>query len=156
MKKILIALDYGPTTQKVAKIGFSLCKNKEAAITLLHVIADPTYYPSVGYDPIMGFNGFMNIDLLRPDILDKLKSTSLDFLDKAKHQLGDDSIKTMVMEGSVAESILQVAKEINADIIVMGSHSRRWLENIVMGSITEYVLHHTTTPLLIIPTKKHS
>lgn len=88
--------------------------------------------------------------------MDKLKSTSLDFLDKVKHQLGDDSIKTMVMEGSVAESILQIVKEINADIIVMGSHSRRWLENIVMGSITEYVLHHTTTPLLIIPAKKHS
>ena len=57
-------------------------------------------------------------------------------------------------EGSIAESILQVAKEINAGIIVMGSHSRRGLENIVMGSITEFVLHRTDIPLFIIPTKK--
>jgi len=45
---------------------------------------------------------------------------------------------------------------LHADIIVMGSHSRRWLENIVMGSVTEEVLHHTSIPLFIIPTKKHS
>ena len=155
MKNILIALDYDPTAQKVAELAFSLAGNKDAAITLLHVIADPSYYASTAYDPIMGFGGYMNMDLLRPDIMDELKTTSLDFLEKTKHHLGDERIKTMVKEGSIAESILQVAKEINADIIVMGSHSRRWLENIVMGSITEFVLHRTDIPLFIIPTKKH-
>ena len=94
------------------------------------------------------------MDLLRPDIMEELKTTSLNFLDKTKHHLGDDSIKIMVKEGSIAESILEAAKEINADIIVMGSHSRRWLENIVMGSITEYVLRRTNIPLYIIPTKR--
>ena len=154
MKNILIALDYDPTAQKVAELGFSLAGNKDAAITLLHVIADPSYYASTVYDPIMGFGGYMNMDLIRPHIMDELKKTSLEFLEKSKHHLGDDAIKTMVREGSVAATILDVAKEINADTIVMGSHSRRWLENIVMGSITEYVLHRTAIPLFIIPTKK--
>ena len=156
MKNILIALDYDPTAQKVAEIGFSLAGNKDAAITLLHVIADPSYYASTVYDPIMGFGGYMNMDLMRPHIMDELKKTSLIFLEKSKHHLGDDAIKTIVREGSVAATILDVAKEINADTIVMGSHSRRWLENIVMGSITEYVLHRTAIPLFIIPTKKQS
>ena len=156
MKNILIALDYDPTAQKVAELGFSLAGNKDAAITLLHVIADPSYYASTVYDPIMGFGGYMNMDLMRPHIIDELKKTSLEFLEKSKHHLGDDAIKTMVREGSVAATILDVAKEINADTIVMGSHSRRWLENIVMGSITEYVLHRTAIPLFIIPTKKQS
>ncbi len=62
----------------------------------------------------------------------------------------------MVSEGSTASSILDVTKEINADIIVMGSHSRRWLEDIVMGSITAQVLRHTTIPVFVIPTKKHN
>jgi nucleotide-binding universal stress UspA family protein len=35
----------------------------------------------------------------------------------------------------------------------MGSHSRRWLEKILMGSVTETVLHKTTIPLFIVPTK---
>ena len=42
MKKILIALDYDPTAQKVAELGFLLSVNKDDYITLLHVIADPS------------------------------------------------------------------------------------------------------------------
>jgi len=83
-----------------------------------------------------------------------LRNASRQFLDKAKHHLGDKNIKTVVKEGDLSESILKTANELKADIIVMGSHSRKWLENIVMGSVTESVLHHTKIPLLIIPTKK--
>lgn len=156
MKKILIALDYDPTAQTVAEIGFSLGENNNAEVTLIHVIGDPSYYASSAYDPIMGFDGYANLNLLHPDIINELKNTSLDFLEKSKHHLDNDKIKVLVKEGSIAESILDTAKELNADIIVMGSHSRRWLENILMGSVTEYVLHHTTVPLFIIPTKKQS
>jgi nucleotide-binding universal stress UspA family protein len=38
--------------------------------------------------------------------------------------------------------------------IVMGSHSRKWLEEIVLGSVTEKVLHHTSIPMFIIPTSQ--
>lgn len=72
-----------------------------------------------------------------------------------KH-LGDDAIQTIVKEGDFAESILQAAKESHADVIVMGTLSQKWLENLVMGSVTEKVLRHTTKPLFIIPTKKQS
>lgn len=154
MKKILIALDYDPTAKKVAEIGFSLGENQHTEISLLHVIEDPSYYAASVYDPIMGFGGYANLDLLHPDIISELKSSSLHFLEKSKKHLGDDTIKILVKEGSIAESILETAKELNADIIVMGSHSRRWLEDILMGSITAYVLHHTAIPLFIIPTKK--
>jgi nucleotide-binding universal stress UspA family protein len=154
MKNILIALDYDPTAQKVAEIGFSLQENKNAAVTLLHVITDPSYYGSTVYDPIMGFGGYTNLDWLAPDIVDELKRTSLNFLEKSKHHLGNADIHTLVKEGSIAETILEVATDIQADLIVMGSHSKRWPENVLMGSITQHVLHHTAVPLLIVPTKK--
>ena len=41
----------------------------------------------------------------------------------------------------------------SADVIVMGSHSRSGLDKILMGSVAEKVLHHTSIPLFIIPTK---
>ena len=155
MKKILIALDYDTTAQKVAEIGFSLGQNQQAEITLLHVTVNPSYYASPVYNPIMGFGGFSNLDLLAPDMIDELKKTSLHFLEKTKLHLGDDNIKILVKEGSTAELILETAKEMNADIIVMGTHSKSWLENTLMGSVTEHVLHHAAIPLFIIPTKKH-
>jgi len=44
MKNLLIALDYDPTAQKVAEIGFSLAKTMNAKVTLLHVMADLIYH----------------------------------------------------------------------------------------------------------------
>ncbi len=154
MKKVLIALDYNPTAQKVAEEGFSMAKAMNAEVTLLHVISDPVYYSSEEYSPIMGFNGFMQTAQMQLNNIDALKRASLHFLEKSRHHLGDKSIQTLVDEGEYAESILRTAKEMHADIIVMGSHSRKWLENIVMGSVTEKVLHNTTIPLFIIPTKQ--
>jgi nucleotide-binding universal stress UspA family protein len=154
MKKVLIALDYNPTAQKVAEVGFSMAKAMNAEVFLLHVISDPVYYSSTEYSPIMGFNGFMETGQLQLNNIDALKKASLHFLDKSRLHLGDKTIHTLVEEGDFADSILKSAKVLHADIIVMGSHSRKWLENIVMGSVTEKVLHKTSVPLFIIPTKK--
>jgi nucleotide-binding universal stress UspA family protein len=49
--------------------------------------------------------------------------------------------------------ILKTAGQMQADLIVIGTHSRRWLDQILMGSVTEKVLHNTNVPLFIIPTK---
>ena len=156
MKKVLIALDYDPTAQKVAETGYSLAKTMGAEVILLHVISDPVYYSSTEYSPIMGFTGFMDIGPYQFDSIDELKKAAQHFLDKSKHHLSDQTIQTQVKEnnGDFADTILKTSKALHADIIVMGSHSRRWLDEILMGSVTEKVLHHTTLPLLIIPTKK--
>jgi Universal stress protein UspA and related nucleotide-binding proteins len=102
----------------------------------------------------MGFNGYMDMGPVQLDSVDGLKNASLQYLDKSREHLGDKSIQTIVKEGDFADAILDAAKELKADVIVIGSHSRKWLENVVMGSVTEKVLHHTLIPLLIVPTKK--
>jgi nucleotide-binding universal stress UspA family protein len=154
VKKVLIALDYNPTAQKVAEEGFSMAKSMNAEVILLHVIADQGYYSSLEYSPIMGFNGYMDLSPFQVNSAEGLKHVSQKFLDKTRLHLGDKTIQTVVVEGELAESIIKTAKDMHADIIVVGSHSRKWLENIVMGSVAEKVLHHTTKPLFIIPTKK--
>ena len=156
IKKVLIALDYDPTAQKVAETGFSLAKSMEAEIILLHVISDPVYYSSTEYSPIMGYTGYMDMGVLQLNSADGLLKASHHFLDKVKKHLGDETVETLVEEGDFSESILKVAKKLHVDIIVVGSHSHSWLENIVMGSVTEKVLNHTSIPLFIVPTKKHN
>jgi len=153
MKKVLIALDYDPTAKKVAEVGFDFAKTMGAEIVLLHVISDPVYYSSTDYSPIMGFTGYLNPDPLQLNTLEVLKTASLKYLDKTRIHLGDTTIQTVVEEGDFAESILKTAKKMHADMIILGSHSQKWLENIVMGSVTEEVLRQSTIPLFIIPTK---
>ena len=118
MKKVLIALDYNPTAQKVAEIGFSMAKSMNAEVILLHVISDPVYYSSTEYSPIMGFNGYMDMGPMQLNSVDELKKASQHFLDKSKQHLGDKTIQTLVKEGDFADSILETAKEVHADIIV--------------------------------------
>ena len=154
MKKILIALDYDTTAQKVAEDGFLWAKSMKAQVILLHVIADPAYYSSLEYSPITGFAGYMDMSNNQLDSTDGLMRASKQYLEKSKRHLGDKKIQTVVKEGDFATSILNSAKELHADLIIMGSHSRNWLENIVMGSVTEKVLHNTSIPLLIVPTKQ--
>ncbi len=154
MKKVLIALDYDPTAQKVAETGFLLAKSMSAEVTLLHVITEATYYSALDYSPITGLMGFNGIDASVLFDEGGVKKAMDDFLVKSKHFLGDDKIETLVTEGDCAESILSTATNLHADVIVIGSHSRKWLENIILGSIAEKVLQHTTIPLFIVPTKQ--
>jgi len=155
VKKVLIALDYDPTAQKVAEVGHLLAKSMGAEIVLLHVISDPVYYATTEYSPIMGFTG-MDMNALQLNNVDGLMKATQLFLSKSKHHLGDESIQTVVKEGDFAETILKTASELHVDIIVLGTHGRKWLEKIVMGSVAEKVLNQTSIPLFIVPTKKHN
>jgi len=144
IKTVMIALDYDETSQKVAETGFSLAKEMNSETVLLHVISEsPVYYSS-----------YMYMRELKVDIFSDLKKSTQEFLDKTKKHLGDESIKTVFMEGFIADTILNTANELNADIIVMGSHSRKWLETIILGSAAKDVLNRTTIPLFIVPTRK--
>jgi nucleotide-binding universal stress UspA family protein len=154
MKKVLIALDYDPSAQKIAESGYALAQSMNAETTLLHVVAEAHYYATVGVSPITGFNDQLNVVPMILESIDDLKVEGQKYLARTKAHLGGASIHTMVKEGEPDDVILDTAKAIHADIIVLGSHSRRWIENILMGSVAEKVLKNTKVPLYIIPLKK--
>ncbi len=154
MNKVLIALDYNPSAEKVAQIGYEMAKAMKAETTLLHVISDPIYYSTADYSSIIGFTGYSDITTLSLENAIDLKKYTKDFLNHTKLHLKDYDIQTLIKEDDFADSILQAAKEIKADIIVLGSHSRRWLEDIFLGSVTEKVLNESRIPLYIIPNRK--
>ena len=146
IKKVLIAMDYDETSQKVAEVGYSLATAMKAETILIHVISEqPVYYSSYTY-----------MRELRVDVLSDLKKSTQEFLNKVKKLLGNESVITILKEGEIADTILKTARELKVDVIVMGSHSRKWLENIIMGSEAENVLKMSTVPLFIIPTKKQA
>jgi len=155
IKKVLIALDYDQSAQKVAEAGYALAKNLNADVVLIHVISDPANYTSTGHVTVMGFAGYADTELFQIDSVDGLKVAARSFLDKSKLHLGDKNIETVVGEGDYADTILKTAKSQHADLIVMGSHNKRWLEKIVLGSVTSRVFKEKVVPMFIVPTKKH-
>lgn len=151
MKKILIALDYNPTAQRIAEAGYELAKSMNAQIILMHVVADYTYYSSLDYSPIMGFDQFSSLGAVQIDSAMELEKAANEYLEKSKTHLGDTSIKTLVKDGDTGDAILEAAENLHVDLIVLGSHSRRGLDKILMGSVAEKVLRHSKIPLFIIP-----
>jgi nucleotide-binding universal stress UspA family protein len=154
MKKILIAVDYDPSAQKILETGYALANSINARVILLHVISDAASYSSLNYFPITGFDSFSNLDLIDTGTVEELlKKAAHEYLDKSKQHLEDETIETVVKEGDFGDGILTTATEMNVDVIVMGTHSRSGLDKLLMGSVAEKVLHHSSIPLFIIPTK---
>ena len=146
MNKVLIALDYDPTAKKVAEAGYAMAKAMGAEVILLHVVENLIAY-SLSY---------LNMGPLQLDTVVELKDASQQFLDKTKLLLDDVTVQTVVREGDFANSIIEAVIEFDIDILVMGSLSKRWLEDIIRGSVTEQVMKKTPIPVFIVPTRKRN
>ncbi len=150
MKKVIIALDFDQSAEKVAQTGFEIAKGLKAEIILLHVVAEPPYYSSNAYSPIMGFIGF---DTTSIEIEEKgLHREAKRFLEETKKHLGDEAMDIYVLDGDVTEGIAGLIKKLNADMVVMGTHSRRGLEKLLAGNLAEEVMNQITVPLITVPT----
>lgn len=149
MKKIIIALDYDPGAEKVALTGYKLAKALHAEIILLHVIANPAYYTSA-YSPVMGFTGFDEAIIRTDD--SAIHTEAKRFLEEVKTHLGDETIKVAVLDGEIDEAIMSFLSSENADMLVMGTHTRSGLDKLLMGNMAEKILRHITVPLVAVPT----
>lgn len=155
MKRLLIALDYSESAEVVASKGFELAATMNAEVTLLHVLSDITYYSSLNYSPITGFDTFSTMDIVQNNSMEELEDAAEKFLEFFKEKYsGNTPIDTEIGEGDFADEILKKAKDCNADIIVLGTHGRKGIEKIFMGSVAEKVLHKSVIPVYIIPIKK--
>jgi len=151
MKKVLIAIDDSPIAQKIAKTGYALAQAMGAQTILLHVVSDVPFYSSFKYSPVIGFEGFNKA--IESVTWQQLEEVAGNFLDNLKEILGDQNIETLVKQGDFGNTILETAKEEGVNIIVMGTHNRRGLEKILVGSVAQKVLRHSLIPLFIVPTR---
>jgi nucleotide-binding universal stress UspA family protein len=82
MKKVLIALDYNPTSHKVAEIGYATAKEMNTEVILLHVVTNPEHYSSPEYSPIVGGQGYMDTSQIQLDSEEGLTKASRHFLNQ--------------------------------------------------------------------------
>ena len=82
-----------------------------------------------------------------PAVSDAIRSEVRDYAAKA---LADAKYDVIVESGQPVHVILHTARELNADLLVMGTHALRGWRRAVLGSVTEGVLHGTTAPILTV------
>jgi len=151
MKKLLIALDYDSFAQRIANIGHEWAKAMNAETILLHVIPESSYYSSLKYSPILGFESLSSLNVIESDNDAELVKMGQFFLEVTKQNLNDESVTNLVKVGDADKHILSIARDQKVDVIVMGSHHRKGIEKIFSGSVVEKILHQSTVPVLIVP-----
>ena len=165
MKCILVPIDFSDVTPPVIDLARELAKAFGAEIQLIHVkelTAAPTPgtlgYGLAGMPELAPMTGVPvpGFEPMPETILED--EGQMSNLAKWQEKIARDGIKVSLHEptGTVAEEILAQADELNADLIVMGTHGHGVMYNLLVGSATKGVLKHSTRPVLLVPGPKSS
>jgi nucleotide-binding universal stress UspA family protein len=145
-KRILVPIDGSATANLGLREAVRLAKNQKAQLCLLHVVDE--FFMTQAAD------GLAYTD----EMFDALRDGGRKLLSRAetavrKQGLKPRSVLAETLTGGVAGVIVQQAKKWKADLIVMGTHGRRGVRRVVMGSDAEQVLRTTRVPVLLFRAK---
>lgn len=140
LRHILVPTDLGELSEHATAAAADLASSFDAKITLLHVwsIPSPTYVEALTWP------------------VDNVESAARDALGQAHARLKEKHPNTdaVLTPGAAWERILETAKELGVDMIVMATHGRRGVPRWLVGSVTEKVVRASPVPVLTIPAEK--
>jgi nucleotide-binding universal stress UspA family protein len=144
-KHIIIAVDLSEANTGIIKEAFDFANQMQAKVSLVSII-------SIYVD-------YLHSDMsLLPtqweEIYDAQKKHAEKELTKIKEANNALDIHIHTAIGNPKFDIINYAEETKADYIVMGTHGRTGLAHMMLGSTAEYVVRHSTIPVLIVPQKK--
>ncbi len=141
-KHILVPVDGSATSLIAIDKAAGLAKAFGSAITAIYVI-DPYPFTGVGADFAYGQDQYLNAARAEA-------STAIDSVNQRLKAAGVQADTRVVDAHSVWRGILEAADAVGVDLIVIGSHGRRGLEKLVLGSVTQSVLSHTKITTLVV------
>jgi nucleotide-binding universal stress UspA family protein len=141
--KILVPVDGSQASVAGLNEAIKIAKSQGSEIRFVHVV-----------DTLMLEAGY-GAGIYACDAVDVLRKTGRDILDAAQMIARHEGVKTnsVLLEsvgGPASDLILSEAKACSADLVVMGTHGRRGLARLVMGSDAEAMARTCTVPVLLV------
>ena len=142
MKTILVPVDFSRVTDAVVNEAAALARALPARVVLLTVIQPPVIISE--YGPLLG-------DVVQITAAGEKHATKQ--LARLEEQLGAAFVEAEAIQlnGSPIRLIVDQAKKLEADYIVMGSHGHTALYDLLVGSTTHGVLMRAKCPVVIVP-----
>jgi nucleotide-binding universal stress UspA family protein len=147
--RILVTTDLSSDAVKAYPYAVAVATRFGAELTLLSCIDT-----SVGYSP-SGVGSLEAPSLYVAETIEELRKTVASDLRKhIQEHFAELSPKQEIREApyEVQHSILNFVQENTFDLIIMASHGRSGISRALLGSVTEYILRHCKTPVLVVPT----
>ncbi len=143
-KRILVPLDGSETSNKALVAALQLARQGGGRVRLMHVIEEMAYLS--GFDQYGGYSG----DLVR--IMRENGTKILDDGMAIAQSAGVEADQMLVDKFGerVGEMVSDTAKRWNADLIVVGTHGRRGIGRVLVGSGAEQIIRLAPVPVLVI------
>ena len=148
LKNILVATDFGETSDAALTYGRALAQRFDATLHLLHV-AENVFTHSFGGETYVAL-----LPDLQRDVEDDARKRLHELLtDNDQNALPAKPI--LVTSNTPAAAIVAYAKEARIDLIVMGTHGRSGVSHMFMGSVAERVVRTAPCPVLTVRHPEH-
>lgn len=139
-KRICCPIDFSDASRAAMEVAADLAKRFGGDLVLLHA------YPIPGYTFPDG--SVMASPKMMQDLADQAQRHLEEWRAEAERLVGAPRVTAEKAVGEPAAEILRVAKELRADLVVVGTHGRTGLEHALMGSIAERVVRRAHCPVL--------
>lgn len=137
--KILLPTDFSECSAEAAGATRLLAERFGSRVVVLHVLDEPATL-----DPM--FRGEIPLEMLRSRMEHFARETMDAFL--ARHFSGFENFDTIFAAGIPYREIIGKARDVGADLIVIGTHGRTGVEHVIFGSTAEKVVRMSPCPVL--------
>jgi nucleotide-binding universal stress UspA family protein len=134
-KHILVPTDFSPCSRQALDAAIEVARAFDATIRLLHVVV-PLEYPFFG-----------------KEVVDSVLGGVRDGLQREKQhavERGVTDVETLIAQGPAAREIVSLAGSGSVDLVVMGTHGRSGLDQLVIGSVAEKVVRRAPCHVMTI------
>jgi nucleotide-binding universal stress UspA family protein len=141
MAILLVPFDFESASERALEFAKSFAARLGDEVVLVHVYQLPVYtYP--GFEP-----------LAAPAYYPEIAAAAQRALEAACQQAG--GVRGLLREGDPAREILAAVQETGAELVVMGTHGRRGLAHLLLGSVTEKVVRASPVPVVTVREPSH-
>jgi nucleotide-binding universal stress UspA family protein len=140
IKTILVPTDFSENADKAVATAFELARQLGAKVHIVHAYGLPPLPDAMGMS--------VGMDLVGP--LEDAAGKELKQLAGRYDQTAEFGRAELQM-AEPRDLIVRKAKELPADLIVMGTHGRRGFQHLILGSVAESTVRHAPCPVLVVP-----
>lgn len=143
-KHILLATDGSAASEHAAKLAVDMAQIHGARLTVLYVV-DPYPYLGIGESNPLGFQAYMAAAY---EDAAQAHAKVAQLCEQSPVKI--DLQARMVEEMTASAGIVHTAKDVDADLIIVGSHGRTGLSRLMLGSVAAKVLAEATVPVMVV------
>jgi nucleotide-binding universal stress UspA family protein len=136
--QILVGFDFSSASQKALVWAADLQRTTQGKSVHVIYVVNPL--------PVVAAAETASLSLLSPEDIATIRGA----LTEAVQKVSVEATSEILISGSPGAALVEAARQLKSDLIVLGTHGRGALSRLLVGSVAEYVLRHASVPVLTI------